>query len=229
MIIPPLYGIVDVYRKGYEARYLFCYFALLVIGVGSWLFHMTLMYPMQLMDEIPMVFGSAGLTYCIYQVRKPLGASSPKVMAALALYCLFFVAVYLSIHEPLFQEVVYGILVTVMIIMDFNLTMTQRTKANLRIFVVGILMYLFGWGIWNLENVYCENVREFRRTSALPEFLSQLHGWWHILAGYATYLQIVSLVHHRQTYLGHEAVYKPSAVVGIAVDVVQPIGKEKKL
>ena len=44
------------------------YLTLLTIGTGSWLFHMTLRYDMQLMDEVPMVFGSATLSYCIYQV-----------------------------------------------------------------------------------------------------------------------------------------------------------------
>ena len=27
------------------------------IGCGSWLFDMTLLYPMQLLDELPMIFG----------------------------------------------------------------------------------------------------------------------------------------------------------------------------
>ena len=231
MIIPPIYGIIDAYRKGYETRYLFCYFALLVIGIGSWLFHMTLTYRMQLMDEIPMVFGSAGLTYSIYQVRKPVGHSSPWVIAALTLYCALFVAVYLVINVPLFQEVIYGILVSVMMIMDLNLTIKQRSPANVRIFVIGMIMYNVGWGLWNFENIYCESVREFRTNSVPPGFgfLTQLHGWWHILAGYATYLQIVSVIHHRQVYLGKKAEYQPSYVVGLTVDVVDDDKGRKKL
>ncbi len=70
MIVPPLYGMVDSYRQNFETRFVVSYLALLVIGVGSWLFHMTLRYDAQLLDEIPMVFGSAGLTYCIYQAGK---------------------------------------------------------------------------------------------------------------------------------------------------------------
>ena len=70
MIIPPLYGLWDAHRQSLERRFFACYLALLLIGVGSWMFHMTLIYEMQLLDEIPMVFGSAGLVYAIYQVRK---------------------------------------------------------------------------------------------------------------------------------------------------------------
>lgn len=34
-----------------------------VVGFGSWAFHMTLLYEMQLFDELPMVWGTC---YCIY-------------------------------------------------------------------------------------------------------------------------------------------------------------------
>jgi hypothetical protein len=42
---------------------------LLLTGIGSWMFHMTLLYEMQLMDEIPMVWGSAYMVFCLYQVK----------------------------------------------------------------------------------------------------------------------------------------------------------------
>lgn len=69
MIIPPLYGIHSAIKQNFEKRYILCYLSLLTIGIGSWLFHMTLRYDMQLLDEIPMVFGSSILLYCIYEVR----------------------------------------------------------------------------------------------------------------------------------------------------------------
>ncbi len=64
-----------------------CYLALLVIGVGSWLFHMTLRYDMQLMDEIPMVFGAAALTYSVYQVNRVIFSYS-YFLSGLFLYIL---------------------------------------------------------------------------------------------------------------------------------------------
>ena len=38
-------------------RYQIVYLGLLTVGVGSWMFHMTLKYEMQLLDELPMVWG----------------------------------------------------------------------------------------------------------------------------------------------------------------------------
>jgi dihydroceramidase len=44
------------------------YTSLIVIGLGSVLFHATLKYEMQLMDEVPMIYGTAVIGYCIFQV-----------------------------------------------------------------------------------------------------------------------------------------------------------------
>jgi hypothetical protein len=41
---------------------------LLVVGLGSWMFHMTLLYPMQLLDELPMLWCSALMIYANYDL-----------------------------------------------------------------------------------------------------------------------------------------------------------------
>lgn len=85
MIISPLWGIWDMQKQQFAQRFLFCYLFImgiqnvfiliiynnyntyllyyLVVGFGSWAFHMTLLYEMQLFDELPMVWGTC---YCIY-------------------------------------------------------------------------------------------------------------------------------------------------------------------
>ena len=49
-------------------RYTLCFVLLLITGVGSWMFHMTLLYEMQLMDELPMVWGASYFVYCQFRV-----------------------------------------------------------------------------------------------------------------------------------------------------------------
>ena len=49
-------------------RYLLCFVLLFITGVGSWMFHMTLLYEMQLMDELPMVWGASYFVYCQFRV-----------------------------------------------------------------------------------------------------------------------------------------------------------------
>ncbi|KAJ3589484.1 hypothetical protein NHX12_010329 [Muraenolepis orangiensis] len=50
MILPPLYGALQTYRDGLEFRYTCSFLGLAAVGVGSWCFHMTLLYEMQHLD-----------------------------------------------------------------------------------------------------------------------------------------------------------------------------------
>ena len=49
-------------------RFILSHILLLIVGLGSWMFHMTLRYEMQLLDELPMIFGSAAQIYIVYEV-----------------------------------------------------------------------------------------------------------------------------------------------------------------
>ena len=42
MIIPPIWGIHKCLQRGLETRYLVGFLALLLVGIGSTMFHMTL-------------------------------------------------------------------------------------------------------------------------------------------------------------------------------------------
>jgi dihydroceramidase len=46
-------------------RFAWLYAWMGIIGLGSFLFHATLKYSMQLLDEIPMLFSNAQLLYCL--------------------------------------------------------------------------------------------------------------------------------------------------------------------
>ena len=86
LIILPLYAIYWSYKHMQFARNnksqlfqvpkstIFCQFALLLVGCGSWMFHMTLLYPMQLLDELPMLYCAGLMIYAnfdlILEVKK---------------------------------------------------------------------------------------------------------------------------------------------------------------
>lgn len=100
MILFPLYALYWSYIHIKHANYLkkksphkwkiyfkiptsiiLCHLALLLVGLGSWSFHMTLLYPMQLLDEIPMLFCSAVLIYSNYDLilsRREFDAKQAK-------------------------------------------------------------------------------------------------------------------------------------------------------
>jgi len=63
MILPALVGLWNWHKFHLEMRYLMAYLALLLVGVGSLLFHGTLLYSMQLLDELPMLILAAFLLF----------------------------------------------------------------------------------------------------------------------------------------------------------------------
>ena len=59
----------------------------------------------------------------------------------------------------------------------------ERDKQILRdmwlMIALGLTIFLGGFGIWNLDNVYCSTIRRWRRGIGLPwGILLEGHGWW---------------------------------------------------
>ncbi|CAG7922405.1 unnamed protein product [Penicillium olsonii] len=56
----------------------------------------------------------------------------------------------------------------------------------------GLSMFLGGFLIWNLDNIFCSEIRQMRRKIGLPwGLLLEGHGWWHVMTGIGAYLYIV--------------------------------------
>lgn len=52
-------------RLNLAPRYIVAYLMFVIVGIGSFAFHATLLYEMQLMDEIPMLFNVSHAIYCL--------------------------------------------------------------------------------------------------------------------------------------------------------------------
>ena len=69
-LLPSLFAAWYVWRMGYAPRFVLAHLSVALIGLGSTLFHMTLKYTMQLADELPMLYGTAALLYCVIELPK---------------------------------------------------------------------------------------------------------------------------------------------------------------
>ncbi|XP_039276393.1 alkaline ceramidase 3 [Nilaparvata lugens] len=199
MILPPIWGMVEVINQGFELRFIFCHFLLLVVGLGSWAFHMTLLYEMQLFDELPMVWGTCVLVYCLAVVKKPENDkmfSNGRLAICLVTFASSFTAVYLLWPQPLLQHSSYGVLVLISFAQEINLIRLKGCQVCKKLFIISLTTYLLGFFLWNLDKIFCSNLHSLR--SSMSPYLSpvtQLHGWWHCFAGYATYLQVFICIH----------------------------------
>ncbi|CAH1399152.1 unnamed protein product [Nezara viridula] len=200
MIILPLWGIMEVIKQELDWRFIYLHSSILIVGLGSWAFHMTLLYGMQLFDELPMIWGTCFLIYYLSEVQKSSFSkkmfSNQPLFIFLSLFAVIFTAIYLLWPQPLFQHISYGVLVFTTVGMDLRLLKINECKTCKKIFLISAAIYLFGFILWNLDKIFCQNLRLLRLNipGAFDPF-TQLHGWWHLMSGYASYSQVLFIIH----------------------------------
>lgn len=60
-----LRGARDAYKAKLPVRFVVLYLWVFVVGLGSLLFHATLKWSMQLLDEIPMIYMMCHILFCL--------------------------------------------------------------------------------------------------------------------------------------------------------------------
>ena len=210
-IVPAIYGIIDSYKQGFETRYIACYALLLLTGVGSWLFHMTLLYPMQLLDELPMIWGAVVMLYGLYRSRNTFASGGKNAGIALAFYASIVTAMYLLNKNPIFHQVMCGIIIVTNVLLALRYNDLQYHRVANALFLGGLFMCCLGFMLWNIDNQACSHLTYFREVTlsngnigSLISPLTQLHGWWHAAMGYAGYINILNCIRHHLHYLGIE-------------------------
>ncbi|KAJ3342307.1 Alkaline ceramidase 3 [Gonapodya sp. JEL0774] len=158
------------------------------------------------------------LVYNILETTEEPVYGLPLVAALLA-YAGLFSYVYLNhVNNPVFHQLVYGSTVVTLVaysvyrwkkdpvirdpVPDWNGSPREGTG---RIQLIGYTLYLTGFLLWNLDNMYCEGLRLARITGVtlLGTFLGkwllnpvlQLHGHWHLLTGFASYVLFTAQVY----------------------------------
>ncbi|KAF2272602.1 alkaline ceramidase-like protein [Westerdykella ornata] len=127
-------GIHNVLTQGHDGVFLVGFVGYLLVGIGSFLFHSTLKYPFQLVDELSMIYTTCLMCFATFsyggsrRYRNTLAAS-------LVLLSLFITIYYHYLQDPTFHEVVYAILTVIVVVrslflMETNLRPRWRSKAR---------------------------------------------------------------------------------------------------
>uniref|UniRef100_A0A3Q2Y1C8 Alkaline ceramidase n=1 Tax=Hippocampus comes TaxID=109280 RepID=A0A3Q2Y1C8_HIPCM len=204
MILPPICGAIQTFRDGLEFCYILSFLGLAAVGVGSWCFHMTLLYEMQLLDELPMIYSTCVFVYCLYECFKQRKSISWFPVALLLLF-----SITVTVVSILYHFVMYGALVACLVIRSvFIVTWVYPWLRPLCYTSLGV--FLLGFLLWNIDNIFCDSLRASRKT--LPPGVgvaTQFHAWWHIFTGLGSYLHILLSLQIRTTYLK----YRPKVKV----------------
>lgn len=79
--------------------------AMIVLGLGSFLFHATMLYSMQLADELPMSYGALLMIYmCLESEALPKYPALPYILGAYAVVTTV-VQIIITKTIPIFHEI----------------------------------------------------------------------------------------------------------------------------
>ncbi|KAK7193831.1 Alkaline ceramidase 3 [Paraphaeosphaeria sporulosa] len=208
-------GIHNCLTNGHDTTFLVSYIGYLLVGTGSFLFHSTLkcMYnhhstlsadepdftisdPMQLVDELSMIYTTCLMCYVTFSFGKTSTYRSVLASSLVGL-SLFITLYYHFLQDPVFHQTVYAILTAVVFfravyVMETLLRPKFRTKPtgkreeqrNVQILsemwvmiAWGLSIFLGGFFFWYLDIAHCSTLRRWRREIGMPwGFFLELHG-----------------------------------------------------
>jgi len=213
MIIPPFIFAYQAKKENLEKRFIWLQVSIFFVGVGSWLFHMTLRYGMQITDELPMVFGQCFFFYTMFENCQPPNHMNIPLAISLSSYSMIATLVYLYVKDPLIFQAVYGLAVLACVGCALYNIINRNASYQVRhLYLTSLFTYLFAFILWNVDQIFCNNLHDFRTKltgfSLILSPFSQLHALWHILAAHATYQSVAFNCLSRQIYLGRKCELK---------------------
>jgi dihydroceramidase len=175
-------------RGLFAPRWDFLSLSLLLLGIGSFLFHASLQSVWEFADELSML----GLTWSMLQssltTRQSLAAAR-RTNVLLAVAFLGFSAFHIYTANIIYHEIAFLSAMSLVIVQSQYAFMYMKPSFppamardwNIRTWqAIGIAS--FGYVLWNIDLEMCGALRGWRNQIGLPwAWLLELHGWWHIL------------------------------------------------
>ncbi|KAJ2470577.1 alkaline ceramidase ydc1 [Coemansia sp. RSA 2322] len=170
-----------------------------VVGIGSWLFHATLKYSMQMTDELPMLWAVSVACYTMLTTQYNVNRSALKWGLSSWIFFISLLTAGFSgkIQFFLFQAN-FNILTYVMAYLCWR-AKRDLENAQMRhvakLFSAGIKWYAIAGIVWLIDTNLCTYINGRGANSVLP-FNMQLHAWWHVLASFGLVYLVVLMMGH---------------------------------
>ncbi|GMM47605.1 alkaline dihydroceramidase [Pichia kluyveri] len=197
-VLLALHHIYSTFKNNHGVLYIFISIGFASVGIGSFMFHSTLHYEHQLMDELPMVWVTAIPFGYIWGWDKPQPWNFIWNCGTLLLTSIFTYTYIFIYRNPAFHQIFYAALnfgVIYKSIKTMNRVIPDKEIRHRQFKLLGFSFSLFAFGflIWNLDNVYCSNLISWRRNYLGWPFgiILEGHGWWHIFTGLGIYYFII--------------------------------------
>ena len=185
--------------------------SLLMLGVGSFLFHASMRQTMQFADELAML----GLTWSLLLGALNLQRTSvynKLVSVGLAVIFPLFSAFYIWTTNILYHSIAFGTVLALIVLRGHYLfhwrvpAFPAQKCAEWRVRGrKALILLLVGFGLWNVDLEFCAQLRFLRAKMGLPwAWILELHGWWHVLTAISADIAM-ALVREVQAELSSDA------------------------
>ncbi|KAM0433293.1 hypothetical protein ACHAPT_004169 [Fusarium lateritium] len=176
-------------RRGIlPTRWDFMSISLLVLGIGSFLFHASLRQTFEFVDELSMLLLSWSMLRTILVMRQT-PSMVRLITVILPVFFISFSIFYVWSAKIIYQ--VIGFWVSLVLIglriryllywLKPGFPAQQTHEWAVRTWKAAFIC-LFGYIIWNIDLEFCAELRNLRQRVGLPwAWIFEFHGWWHIL------------------------------------------------
>lgn len=219
-----------LHRRVLEKRFLFAFALVSLVGVGSVAFHGTLLFQLQMLDELPMVYLVTLILYILLEDRRErrFGPWLPAVLWGYVALLTVLCSVSRGKVEFWIFQVSFGSLELYCLgrVAWLQRTLDARTR---RLFRFGMAAYLVAIVLWFVDLRACGWVSV--TLPSLGFFNPQLHAWWHVLVSVGFYLLLLVIASDRLRVLGREreVVFFPvPAIRAVALDQEVPPGARSR-
>ncbi|RIB14401.1 ceramidase [Gigaspora rosea] len=204
-------GIFGIYKhsKGFEPRFSICFASIIVVGIGSILFHGTLLFSLQLFDEVPMMFCVLMLCYSVFenQKEKRFGKWLPIGLTIWGLLITTIMILSGKDHnDRMMQMIEFYVFQGTFVVMagcvylhTLYIVFNPNVEKGVRkLWFLGSVVFLIGYIGWHIDLHFCSRMHQLPFDVPNP----QLHAWWHFTASYGSYLICVLVTYNGSKVLG---------------------------
>jgi hypothetical protein len=95
--------------------------------------------------------------------------------------------------NPIYHQIAFATILLSSVGRLFYLTHCLPASSSkhrlINTFLKGIAIFAGGFGIWNIDNIFCDQLRTIRDfLGPVLGMVVQGHGFWHLMTGYGSYL-----------------------------------------
>lgn len=203
-------GVLGVlwHQRRLERRFLVAYACLALVGVGSTAFHATLLFELQMLDELPMLYLATLLVYVLLEAD-----AGPRFRPWLRLGLVSYLAV--ATYGAAFTrgavqfwsfQVSFAALEFFALYRTYRIYRASESGAQRQLFRIGMSLYLTGILLWFIDIEYCTELVALFEAAGVPNL--QLHAWWHVLVGFGSYALILVIAFDREQSSGRSPVLR---------------------